>query len=399
MEHKAMRLLIVGDFVAHSGFARVNEALAGELSRAGWDVSVLTINYHGDPHPLQKRYRLYPAALGGDMHGFARLPAVVRAERPDAILIVNDPQVVNQYLAVLETVPDAPPVVAYMPVDGTGMNPAQVRRLPRLAGWAAYTRFGWDELLRAAPGLDMVPGVVIPHGIDLDTFRPIPRDEARRMIGRPVGDFVVLVVDRNQPRKRLDLAFAGFARFAASHPDAVLHYHGALADVGWDVEYLAEQHGIADRLVVTSRNIQPAYGLPAEQLAAIYSAADVKLSTAAGEGWGLTTMEAMSCGVACIVPDFAAYGEWCKGAALLMPVDASAPWVGFGSGVNAVYHCVRPEVVADALARLYYSRSDRDALAAAGRALVEQPEFRWSRVAREFDALLRTAVEAGRVAA
>lgn len=48
---------------------------------------------------------------------------------------------------------------------------------------------------------------VIPSGLDLALFRPLPRDEARRRLGLPLASRLVLFVGRpNQARKRFTLA-------------------------------------------------------------------------------------------------------------------------------------------------------------------------------------------------
>ena len=67
--------------------------------------------------------------------------------------------------------------------------------------------------------------------------------------------FAVLILDRNAPRKRLDVAFDAFARFAKDKPASVkLVYHGNLRDVGWDIEHMAEDLGIAERLILTTKD-------------------------------------------------------------------------------------------------------------------------------------------------
>lgn len=377
------KLLLVGDFCAATGFANVNEPLAEELAALGWDVVVLAIQYHGDPHPLARRYRVYPAITGGDHLGLARLAAVVRVERPDAILIVNDPPVVDQYLEELGDT--APPVVAYMPVDAPRMNPRLLTHLDRLAHAVAYTQFGADELRRAGYA---GPLSIAPHGVDLALFQPGEKAEARRRAGLDPRAFAVLVVDRNAPRKRLDLAFAAFAQFAREVPEAHLIYHGALNDVGWDLEDLARQHSIPlGRWAVTNEHMTAMRGIPRHQLPTVYQLADVKLSTAMGEGWGLTTMEAMACGIPCVAVDCAAIGEWARGAALLVEPDPELAHT-YAGGVNTRGAVARPSAIAAALGALYADPGLRDELGRAGRDLVRQERFRWPVIAQTFDAVL-----------
>jgi teichuronic acid biosynthesis glycosyltransferase TuaC len=68
---------------------------------------------------------------------------------------------------------------------------------------------------------------VIPDGVDLELFYPRPRDAARRELGWPEDDRVVLFQIGGNPRvKRLDLAEAAFALARAVRPDLRLHLIG-----------------------------------------------------------------------------------------------------------------------------------------------------------------------------
>ena len=61
--------------------------------------------------------------------------------------------------------------------------------------------------------------VVIPDGIDLGIFHPRARDEARRQLGWPVEDRIVLFNVGDPRIKRLDLAQAAFRRAQLVRPD------------------------------------------------------------------------------------------------------------------------------------------------------------------------------------
>lgn len=380
-----MRLLLYGDFACHSGFARVNEALARELAALGWDIAVLANNYTGDAHPLQLRYRLYPLGTPRTpTEAQIRFATVAERERPDVILVVNDPWIVRRCLT------SSVPMVAYMPVDGVGLRRSQIEPLNSLAHAIAYTEFGLGELRQAGYA---GAASVIPHGIDTDMFYPIDQAEARARARMDREAFAVLVFDRNQARKRLDIAFDAFARFAADKPDSVkLVYHGSLMDEswGWAIEEMAADLGIGDRLILTGRDMEPLRGVAMDQLRLIYSMCDVKLSTSSGEGWGLTTFEAMACGLPCIVPDHSAYHEWCEDAALLIEAPIVVRHAG---GINTVGRVPYAETAAEALETLYSHAECRKRFAARGLTLVDRDCYRWPIIAQQFDAVLRAAVE------
>jgi teichuronic acid biosynthesis glycosyltransferase TuaC len=61
----------------------------------------------------------------------------------------------------------------------------------------------------------LIPGVVVPCGVDLNLFKPYDRDEARARLGWPMNNFVVLFpFDPARPVKRYDLAKAAVERIA-----------------------------------------------------------------------------------------------------------------------------------------------------------------------------------------
>jgi D-inositol-3-phosphate glycosyltransferase len=383
------KLLIIGDFVKHTGFARVNEALAA-LAAPSWDIAVLGVNYKGDYTPLQQQYRLYPAHLGGELHGAKRLADIVAVETPDACLFVCDPWIGADYARVLDQLPDAPPSVLYTPVDATGLRRVDVQPLNVFEMVVAYTQFGAREL--RASGYDG-PLAIIPHGIDLDLFQPLDQVTARTKVGLPLDWFVVLILDQNNPRKRLDIAFDAFAQFARDKPDTVrLVYHGPLGGNGkWDIRGMAADLGISDRIIYPHPGGLP---LPDDQLSTLYSMCDVKLSTTSGEGWGLTTMEAMACGVPNIVPDFAALGEWARSAVYRIAAPTALRHVE----INTVGRAPTAEAAAIALEDVYRYSEQRQALREAGLALVAQPEYRWEHIGRQFDAVLQAVMGQRQVA-
>ena len=375
------KLLIIADFACHTGFAVVAENLARRL--AGWDVHVLAVNYKGDPSPLAQRFPLYPAWLGGDSMGVGRLAPLIRHVQPDVILAINDPWIVTHYVEALGEIGGAPPLVAYMPVDGTSLRAADVAPLNGLAHAVAYTRFGLAELRRA--GLE-TPATIIPHGVDLASFHPLDQAETRTRYGLPADMFAVLILDQNQVRKRLDIAFDAFARFAADCPPARLIYHGPLlAEQGWDILAMAQDLGIAERLILTSRTISQTNGLRIEDMASVYALADVKLTTTSGEGWGLTTMEAMACGVPCLIPGFGALVEWASEAAWTIPAKIPVRHAG---GINTVGCVPLAEDVAAALHQLT-SEQERGYYRRHGLELVARSEYRWETIAARFDAILQ----------
>lgn len=384
------RLLWIGDAVAHTGFATVCHSVLAHLQNS-YDVSVLGINYFGDPHPYP--YPIYPAPIGGDVFGIKRIPALLRQIRPHVTCIVNDPWLVRDYIEPLRT-----PVgqvngvdafthrVAYMPIDGKNIQPDFMYKLNELDHGIFYTQFGLDEARKS--GLTISNTSIIPHGVDLKDFTPMSSDAARARLSVVQKDwFVVGCVNRNQPRKRLDLALQYFAEFAKDKPATVkFFYHGALQDMGWNILQLADYYGISERMIITDPNITTSVGVPREMLKFIYNTFDVQVTTTLGEGWGLTQHEGMACGVPQIAPNWSALGEWAKDGAVL--IDCTGEQANSG-GLNTIGGIADKALFVAALNRMYYDKTYRKEMGTKALAVAKDPRFSWAAVSSQFDTVFK----------
>ena len=131
---------------------------------------------------------------------------------------------------------------------------------------------------------------VIPCGVDMDVFKPMPRDEARRELGLGDGN-VLLYVGRVQPLKGPELLLESVARLGLNEELKVLIVGG---DVTGDEEVtkvrrLAEELGI-DHLVSFEGTV------PHRRLVHYYNAADLCVVPSFYESFGLVAAEAMACG-------------------------------------------------------------------------------------------------------
>lgn len=385
-----LRVLWVGDAVAQTGFARVTHNVCQHLVDQGWEVAVLGINYKGDPHNYP--YPIFPAVLGGDVWGMGRIADLCKKLQPHVIIINNDPWNIAPYLEVLREEKINIPVVAYMPVDGA--NQAAARSLNGLAYAITYTQYGKKEL---AYGGYTGRCAVIPHGVNERLYRPIPAQEAREKLGLtkslPPNAFVVGNVNRNQPRKRLDLTIQYFAQWwiqAGQPKEAFLYLHTSPRDIGWNVLQLATYYGINKRTIITNPNMTPESSIQEDMMPYVYAAQDVHVTTTQGEGWGLTQHESMACERAQIAPAYSALGEWMEGAAILVPCSTFAVTP---NQINVIGGIVDGEPFIQAIQRFYEDPALRDHYGRLALARATEPRFMWENVAAQFDTILREAVD------
>ena len=388
------RLLWWSDLCITSGFARVGHSILDRL-HTRWDVAGLGTLYSGDPHPYP--YRIYsPIRTDGgysDVIGVGKITEVINAERPHVICAVQDPWIVADFIKTLEPHGlDLRHFVAYMPVDAPNAQPEVAKELSRLACAVFYTNFGAQEYIKAGLATQIA---VIPHGVDTQRYRPIPKQVARAQAGFPEAfqdAFIVGSFHRNQPRKRLDLAleyFAAWVNEAGLPPNVCLYMHCAAQDpAGIDIRQYAEYLGIPSRVLLSS-HLVPTQGVPEEHLALLYNSMDVHITTSGAEGWNLPLAESMACGVPNIAGDSGGQGEWADGGCILVP--CSSKWVL--AQVNTVHAFPDKEPFINSLNALYESVEVRDKWRRAGLALVNQKRFRWESVANQFHQVLSDAAK------
>jgi glycosyltransferase involved in cell wall biosynthesis len=385
----ARRMLFVGDAVVSTGFAKnTHHLLSG--AQPEWEVSVVGLNYHGDPHEYP--YPIYPASRGGGEDGFgiARLPDLIKTIGPDVVVIQNDPWNLPAYMQT--TLGMKVPTVAILAVDGLN---CRGRALNGLAGAIFWTQFGQ---VTAAKGGYTGPSYVLPLGVDTGIYKPGDRETARRAAGLPAnrippGSFIVGNVNRNQPRKRLDLSIAYFAEWVKTRqiPDAFLYLHVApTGDAGWDILQLSQYYNITNRVICIQPEI--GFGDSEESLANTYRCFDVQINTGQGEGFGLTTIEGMACGIPQIVGEWAAFGPqgWVENAAIKIPCTSTYTTPG---EINSIGGIPDRKLFIEALDAVYQDHQLRQNASSRGLELVNRPVFRWPTLSEQFSAIVSEIID------
>ncbi|MFQ5855136.1 MAG: glycosyltransferase [Anaerolineae bacterium] len=173
-----------------------------------------------------------------------------------------------------------------------------------------------DRLVAATPrdreqmitfyGADPTKIAVIPPGVDLELFRPIPQVEAKAHLGLPAEHRMILFVGRIEPLKGLDTLIRAMARLVEKEP--LLRGAFCVCIIGGEVEpelmddemrrlnRLRGELGISD--VVTFLGSRDQTELPY-----YYSAAEMIAVPSYYESFGMVALEAMACGTPVIASD------------------------------------------------------------------------------------------------
>jgi D-inositol-3-phosphate glycosyltransferase len=318
--------------------------------------------------------------------------------QPDAVCILQDPWILVHFL---NQRPDIP-IAAYIPVDAKNQDPRVCTALNGLDLAIFYTGFGEQEC--RIPGFKGM-SAVIPHGVDLTLYHPVDRLEARRKLdvpGLPLDAFVFGNVNRNSPRKRLDLTIQYFAEWLRQRAgaadrikDAYLYIHCSPRDTaGLDLAEMASYYGIAKKFIMPPEDlITPAVGVPEDQMLYVYGSLDVQISTAAGEGFGLPQIEAAACGIPQIVPQFSGLGEWMAGAAYMVPCSATMAH----PNINTIGAIPDKAEFIRAMDLMYRNPAIRERYAGLALARARDPRFDWQAIGAQFDSELHQMLKLYRI--
>lgn len=199
--------------------------------------------------------------------------------------------------------------------------------------------------------------IVITPGVDT-SFVPVTDRQtlatidARYRLEHPLA----LAVGTIEPRKRYDHLVAAFAQ-ARQQPGGprMLAIAGRRGWLYESVFQAVEEHRVADAVRFLDY-------VPEDDLAALYSTADVLAMPSAHEGFGMPIIEAMACGAPVVCSAGGALPEAAGDAALIVPVDDITS-------------------LADALVAVTSEVTRQEAMRARG--LARAAEFTWERVARQ----------------
>lgn len=139
---------------------------------------------------------------------------------------------------------------------------------------------------------------MVPCGVDLENFSSRPRSAARRALGWPEDEFIILQLGRLVPRKGVDNVIEGLATLPAAvrERSRLIIVGGESPEPNEDrtpeigrLRRLASRLGVAHRVWFAGQRQRAA-------LANCYAAADVFVTTPWYEPFGITPLEAMACG-------------------------------------------------------------------------------------------------------
>ena len=208
---------------------------------------------------------------------------------------------------------------------------------------------------------------VVMHGVDCETFHPAPdRAALRRELGLPDG-VLIGCFGRIRAQKGVDLLVGAALNLLPTRADAQVIFTGRVTEDNRafhaDLVTRLAAAGLADRVRFLGE-------LPWSEVVRHYQALDLFIAPARWEGFGLTPLEAMACGVPVVAARVGAFEALIREGetgSLVLPGDAAAlteairGWIDdrprlAAAGPMARAHVLsrhRIEIEADALVAIY----------------------------------------------
>ena len=307
------KLLCYSDSVtSNTGFGVVSRYILAALHSTGlYEIDQLAINFGADFYDREKYpYCILPAKLKNpsDPYGGQMFVDILAQRNYDLVLVVNDTAVVESVAQKIDEIKSHKlkqtgkcfQLVYYFPVD-CRLWPESSTMIKVADRTVAYNKFGAD----AAEKIGLHATDIIGHGIDPKSFYPLgenfPRTDARKQLLRIDSDetFLWINVNRNSIRKDIARTILAFSEFKKIVPDSMLYLNTSMID-GPSGYMLDLRNAIKDlgleskKSVVYPTQFNVLTGFPVEVLNQFYNIADGFISTSLGEGWGLSTVEAMA---------------------------------------------------------------------------------------------------------
>ena len=255
-------------------------------------------------HPYEKDWLIFPVDGYGDHD---KIRSVLRKEKPDIVWFMTDPRFWGWLWEIEDEIRAVAPMVYYHVWDNYPYPHFNRKFYQSNDVIATISKVTNDIVATVAPDVELYH---IPHAVDGDIFKPIedPAPVAalkERLLDHPLDDFknpdklIFFWNNRNARRKQSGTLIFWFKEFLdrIGHDKAMLIMHTDPKDPnGQDLTHIIEHLDMTKgQIMISNEKVSP------QDLAVMYNAADCTVNISDAEGFGLATLESLSCGTPIIV--------------------------------------------------------------------------------------------------
>ena len=222
-----------------------------------------------------------------------QIRSILRNQKPDIMWFMTDPRFWDWLWQMDNEIREHVPMIYYHVWDN---YPAPVFNKPfyesndLVVCISKLTRDIVNEVT------DKVENIYLPHAVDSEFFKPMKDEEIEKLReGHGLKDKVVFFWNnRNARRKQsgsLVYWFNHFANEVGKDKVCLIMHTDPRDPYGQDLDHLINHFGANEGQIMISRE---KVGL--EELSAMYNIADCTINISDAEGFGLATLESLSCG-------------------------------------------------------------------------------------------------------
>ena len=230
------------------------------------------------------------------------LRSIIRREKPDIVWFMTDPRFWAWLWEMENEIRPNCPMVYYHVWDNKPYPMYNKSSYESNDFIATISKVTDDVVKTVAPD---VRSLYIPHAVNSAVFKKHEEDEVQEFCKNSFKDkydknkFVVFWNNRNARRKQSGSLIFWFKKFLdkVGHDQATLIMHTDTKDVhGQDLDGILKELDLTDGQVLFSRE-----KVDAGTLSMMYNMADCTINIADAEGFGLATLESLSCETPIIV--------------------------------------------------------------------------------------------------
>jgi len=228
--------------------------------------------------------------------------SILRNEKPDILWMMTDPRFYEWLWQIENEIRPLCPIVYYHVWDNFPAPHFNAKFYNSNDQIVSISKLTHDIVKEVAPD---VPCKYIPHAVREDIFKPLSDEERGKIreqtLGADKDKFVAFWNNRNARRKQSGTLIFWWKEWLDKrdlHQKAQLIMHTEPKDPhGQDLGHIVKQLGLdSDRQVLFSTQ-----KVPLEHMGQFYNMADVTINISDAEGFGLATLESLSCGTPIIV--------------------------------------------------------------------------------------------------
>jgi len=223
--------------------------------------------------------------------------SILRNEKPDILWMMTDPRFYEWLWDIENEIRPLCPIVYYHVWDNFPAPHFNAKYYNSNDLIVSISKLTHEIVKEVAPE---TPSKYIPHAVREDVFRPLPIEERVKIKEESLGvdkdKFIAFWNNRNARRKQSGTLLFWWKEWLDKrdlHQKAQLIMHTEPKDPhGQDLGHIVKQLGLdSDRQVLFSTQ-----KVPLEQMGTFYNMVDVTINISDAEGFGLATLESLSCG-------------------------------------------------------------------------------------------------------